>query len=163
MGHVAHWLYFAGRIDEASAVAEESLELFPDFWFLHFVRSNLAFARRDRAAAIDSIGRAVELTDGKLDMLLSQAATFSFFFGDEAEGNRWWARFEELARTTTVSPCGYFNVEAVQGNIDPAIAWLERARRDHDPFFPWMRAATERSGLTRDPRILDAMERLGLP
>ncbi len=161
--HVALFLFYAGRIDEAIEAAGQSIELFPDFWFPYYELSYFLWQKRDEAGALENMRKAIEMTGDNIPFLSCILAAMEFSFGHDDEGERVLARVDEQAKTAPVAAMGRIVVEVVRGDTDAAIDWLERGRADHDMLLCWTRAFCELQGIIRDDRIRDAMARVGLP
>ena len=145
------------------AESYKSQELFPDFWLVPYFQSFVSWQQRDGEAALEAIGRTVELTGGGFPYLACFAAAINFSFGHHREGERWLAKVEEMAISEYLPPTGLALVEIARQRTNAAIEMLERAKAEHDSPFAWIRALCERLDIIADDRIRQAMARLGLP
>jgi tetratricopeptide (TPR) repeat protein len=161
--HAALFLFYAGKTDDAFAAAKASLEIYPDYWLMHYVMSFLHWKKRDGDAAIAAMSKAIELTGETITFLSCFLAAMYFFFDRDEEGERQLERVAEMEKTLPWSGLGWVVVEAVRGNTDAAIAQFERGCAEHDTLICWSRAFCEQQGLLRDERLRHAMERAGLP
>jgi serine/threonine protein kinase/tetratricopeptide (TPR) repeat protein len=161
--HFALLLFYAGRGTEAIAAANTSLELFPDFWFLHYELAFCHWQRRDEQAAIASMQKAIDMTGERIPFLSHFLAAMCFHFGRPEEGERVLARVEKIAEKFPVSAIGRVVVDVVRGYTAAAIVHLERGRAEHDTLLCWTRAFCEQQGIIQDQAIRDAMARVGLP
>lgn len=161
--HVALWLFYADRVDDAIAAARTSLEMYPDYWLLHYDMAFFHWRKRDGDTAIDAIRTAIDLTGDMIPFLSCLLAAMLFFFERREEGGRQVAHVEELERTLPRSDLGWVILEAARGNTEAAIACLERGRAEHDTLICWSRAFCEQQGIIGDERLREAMARIGLP
>jgi serine/threonine protein kinase/tetratricopeptide (TPR) repeat protein len=161
--HVALFLFYANRVDEAIAAAEAALEMFPDYWLLYYNMSFFRWKKREGEAAIAAMQRAIELTGESIPFLSTYLAAIYFFFGHEEEGRRQLDRVAEMEKTLPRSGLGWIVLEASRGNTDAAIAEIERGVAEHDTLTCWARAFCEQQGLIRDERLREAMARAGMP
>jgi serine/threonine-protein kinase len=161
--HSTLFHFYAGLTEKAATDARKSHELFPDYWLIPYFQSFVSWQKRDGAAAVALIEKAVEMTGGNLPYVACYAAAVQFFFGNEQEGERWLSEVERLAAAQFVPPTGRALVEIARGRTRQAIELLEQAHAEHDTPFVWIRALCERLDIIADERIRRTMERLGLP
>lgn len=79
----------------------------------------------------------------------------------EAAGVR--ASLEEQAPKRYVSPYYLAKIHTQQGNVEEALAWLERDYRGRNPNFIDLGVEPALDQLRGNPRFRDLLRRVGLP
>jgi tetratricopeptide (TPR) repeat protein len=75
---------------------------------------------------------------------------------------RRWLAFEERAASGEPRPMRVAAIYARSGDIPQALAWLERAYREHDPGLVFIAGDPDWDALRAEPRFIAIMERMGL-
>ena len=114
----------AGRIDEARQRLQRVLDIEPDFWVAHMVRSAFFFKDGDAAGGIDALVRADQLADGS-----SQAAASLGYAlarkGQPARARGVLQRLLDQAKTRYVPPTSAGLIHAGLGDKPAALQALE--------------------------------------
>jgi tetratricopeptide (TPR) repeat protein len=154
--------YYARRYDAAVEQCAEVLATWPAFGFAWYITGLARLAGGDTNKALDALQRALELSPGSAEIVAALATTRA------AAGDRTGAREQLLAleaesRQRWVSPVMLAQVNVALGDLDDAVARLERARALHAPDLVWIGVRPTFDGL-RDHREFGALlSRLGLP
>jgi TolB-like protein/DNA-binding winged helix-turn-helix (wHTH) protein/Flp pilus assembly protein TadD len=155
--NVAWELYFARRYDEAITQARKVEEIDANYFPAHVCLGLAYEQKRDFAAAIAELQKAVGFCRVKCYGLIGQVSALS---GNKAAAHQ---ALKELQRRSYVSPWLVAIVYAELDDKERAFLWLEKAYqgREHDLAFAkvWPMFDSLRS----DPRYQDLMRRVGLP
>ena len=147
----------AGRYEDAEAAALKTLELNPGW----------ARAHGDLSRVYTSLGRLEEAVDqGRI--AAEKNPNFRPIFGNAlvAAGHReeaGWLLDELLAAPEDdVNPVFLSSFQAVHGDLDGAIASLERGYESRDGLMPWVGSWFDYGDLLYDPRFQDLLDRVGI-
>ena len=147
----------AGRYEDALVEAEKALELNPGW----------ARAHTDRGRVFFSLGR-IEEAVSEIRIGAEKNSRWKPFLGSAllAAGHREEAGhlLEELiaAPEGEVNPIFLADFQAAYGDLEGAMANLERAYEMHDGLMPWIGSWFDFVGLRDDPRFLDLLDRMNL-
>ncbi len=124
------WIhYFARRYDRATEVFRNTLELDPDFSVAHYYLG-LALVQQQRySEAIDSMHRAVELTQGSTYAVSGLGYAYGAA-GRQRDGESVLAELHERAQQGYVSPVAFTLVTLGLGRYEEALEWLERCEAE---------------------------------
>ncbi len=147
----------AGRYEDALTEANKALELNPGW----------ARAHGDLSRVYTSLGRLEEAVDqGRI--AAEKNPNFRPIFGNAlvAAGHReeaGWLLDELLAAPEDdVNPVFLSSFQAVHGDLDGAIASLERGYESRDGLMPWVGSWFDYGDLLYDPRFQDLLDRVGI-
>jgi TolB-like protein/Flp pilus assembly protein TadD len=154
-------LYFARRFDDAVSTLREVLELDPHFVLAHYFLGRTEIERGQFGAAIDSLERAVAMTEAH-PVALSALAYAHARAGDAAEARALLQRIESLAATSYVSAYDLALVHAGLGDVEPAIVGFQKAFDERSPFMAWLAVQPGFDEIRRDPRIQEILGKMGL-
>ncbi|MCW8985213.1 MAG: tetratricopeptide repeat-containing serine/threonine-protein kinase [Thermoanaerobaculales bacterium] len=147
----------AGRYEEALAAAEKALELNPGW----------ARAHIDRGRAYLGLGR-IEEALAETRIGAEKNPRWKPFLGNTlvGAGHRKEAALlmEELlaAPEGEVNPVFLSSFQAVYGDLDGAMATLERGYETRDGLMPWIGSWFDYGDLQNDPRFQDLLDRLNI-
>jgi TolB-like protein/Flp pilus assembly protein TadD len=152
--------YMAREYPRAVEASLKAVELGPDFWWAH-TTLGLAYEKTGRYTdAIAELETASRMDDNTaiLEMLGGVYAAS----GRKKEARAVLDRLEERSRASYVCPYEIATVYAELGEKDPAIALLEKSKREHADCLPWAKADSKLDSLRRDPRFGALMKGIGL-
>jgi len=152
------------RYEEAVALLRQELELYPNAAIAH---SALAFIQARRGAKLEALASAdrarslvAEGTDLNVDVWVAEA----YFLCDRhAEALRLLQAWELLSERSYTEPFTMASINAVLGQRERAIEWLERAFEERSPLLPWMKAQPAFDSLRSDARYQDLVRRMNYP
>lgn len=154
--------YFSRRYDQSLLALQQALDVDPRFSFVHsrFGWNYLQLGRFEDAIA--SIERAISLDpdEPQFKWQLGHAYAVS---GREADARKILAGMTERSETEYILPYGFAIVHAGLGDRDEALRWLDKARQDRNPWFPFMNVDPRLDSLRDDPRFQDLARRMGFP
>jgi serine/threonine-protein kinase len=150
-------LFVAGRLPEAEAALERSLEVLPE---QSFAAIHLAFVRLAQGRPAEALA-AAERSTSRFFRLMCEAMARTDL-RDEAGARR--ALDEMISRHGHM---GAFQIAIVlgwRGDADGAFEWLERAHAQRDPGLVYLKASGNVVPLLRrDPRFAALLRKLNLP
>ncbi|HWP99764.1 MAG TPA: tetratricopeptide repeat protein, partial [Vicinamibacterales bacterium] len=156
-------LYYARRYDDAAEAVEQALALDARYARAHYVLGRIREAQGRIDEAIASTERAVSLTPGLPTGWMLQLARHHALAGRPTEAR---ARLRELERQQadgrlSIAPQHFAYARLALGEVDAALALLERAVAVRDPAVLWL-AVDPRvdplRGLPRFERLLATLQ-----
>ena len=150
----------AERHELALREAQDILEISPDFPLAHEVLACAHMGLGRHAEAIAAAQRAVDLTDGSVE--IADLAEAYFRAGRRERAEQLVAELEGRAEQGYVAAVPLAAVHLLMGDREAALDWLERAysQRDWNLVFLQHRRYDE---LRSDPRFQELYRRVGLP
>jgi tetratricopeptide (TPR) repeat protein len=150
--------YFAGESDKAVEQCAETLELDPNFgvarWHL-----GLALAREARfEEAIAELNKAVVLSGGSPLM----KASLGYAYAVSGRRDEAMKTLVELQKLAYVSASEIAAIYAGLGELDRAMAWLQKAAEERAFHLVYLNVRPEFAPLRYDPRFEDLSRRIGL-
>jgi serine/threonine protein kinase/tetratricopeptide (TPR) repeat protein len=153
---------FAGRLDEAVAEIQKTLDADASFAMAHFFLGQ-TYLRMQRAKdAIAALGQASRLSPSSAEFRagLGNACALA---GQVEQARRILAELKERRRERYVSAAPIAEVHAGLGETEEALSWLSDAVRERSPELSWIALRPAFSPLRQDPRFLDLVQPIGLP
>jgi len=163
---VGHYLgriyYFARRYDEAVAQFQKVLELDPNDYWSNLFLSNVY----GKLGRFDQAQRHLERACALEGMSPGQISLLRQVYGEKGLA----AALRELIELTNprrgVGPLGSSApalLNALIGDVDEAIAWLQRAFDSHTRDLIYVKVEPAYDSLRSDPRFVEIQGRIGLP
>ena len=150
-----------GHLEEAEEALRHSLEIEPDYlashYFLGGVRS--AAGKHDEAVAV--LERGAYLS-GRSSFYLGWLGNACAMAGRTDAARGVIRELQTRAEREYVAPTDFAMIHAGLGEIDQAMAWLEKAYTGRDPMCVWLRFPIFRS-MRGDGRFADLLGRMRLP
>jgi class 3 adenylate cyclase/TolB-like protein/Flp pilus assembly protein TadD len=153
--------YFDRQWDAAIAEHEKALELDPAFISPFFVAAQALERKGDAAAAIARCEKAIKAR-GRDPSFVSALGYALASAGRRKEAAVLARELEARHRKQPFNPTLLGILYAGLGERDRAIAWLERAYREHDVQLAWFHLEPQVEPLHGDPRFEDLMRRMRL-
>jgi len=148
------------RDDEAIAQFQRTIELDPGY-FMALSHLGFTYALKGlRAPAMAAQGEVNRLIPGAWSM--TGVALLAAMFGERETALITLERVKEAAQTAFVVPSSYAQSYAYLRDNDQAIAWLERAYVERDPWLVWLKTNPCFDPIRDDPRFTDLVRRVGL-
>jgi tetratricopeptide (TPR) repeat protein len=159
----AHFrLYFLGRYDEALEESRKLLEIYPDYWLLHWERGFLYAAKGMYEEAIVEHQKAVTLSEGSLECLPDLGYAYAKA-GRTVEARKILDKLREESKKRYVPPGLIATIFLGLGERDQVFESLERAYQEDDEHVVWLLIDPLFEPLRSDPRFQDLCRRLKLP
>jgi len=152
----------SGRSDEAIAQAETVCELEPNSPQAHDVLGLAHQQKGDYAQAITEFERYVDLS-GKDPDALMRLGSARAHAGDQAAAQRILGQMTARRVREYVSPGALAGLELALGNIDEALAELDRGVAERATSMLMLAVDPAFAGLRLDPRFGSLLSRIGLP
>lgn len=150
-----------GDYDSAVVLLKEAISLEPTYWqpYLHLGTAYIGLGKFDEAVA--ALHKSLEYS-GSAPIVLSALSICYQFVGDAAKSDEYLELLRQRLERTYVAPMHFAWVFIARGDIDQGIAWMEKAKQEHDP---WMCLSFWRKAILKyaDSRIDSLFESIGLP
>ena len=154
--------YFAGRLVEAAAALEKTLETDGGFAMAHFFLGQ-TYLRMERADdALAALGNASRLSPASAEFRagLGNACALA---GQTDRARRILEELKERRRERYVSAALIAEVHVGLGETEEALSWLGEAERERSPELCWIGVRPAFSRLRAHPRFVELVRAIGLP
>lgn len=152
---VAFDAWWAGRLDESEAAVHKAMTVNPDFPFLHTVLCRVLLDRSRPQEALAEADREQHPAFRLQGFALAQHA-----LGNKQESDR--ALTELTAEYAADVAFQIAEVYAFRGELDSAMAWLERAYQQRDPGLVEMKGDPLLKNLQHDQRYTAFLKKMRL-
>jgi len=159
--NVGHIFYLSRQYNQAVEQYQKTLALDPRF---NRARGDLIEVYEQKGMykeAIQETGKQVALSEGSAERL---AAIEEAYRALGVKG--YWRKKLDLAKeelkSNYASPLYMAKLYTKFGDKDQALAWLEKAEEEREPFLVWLKVDPNWDGLRTDPRFADLVRRIGL-
>jgi len=161
---VASAVYYQLRdFDELVEASRQGVVSNPNAWSQHYQLGVGYEGTGKLPEAISEYQKAVELSDGDLDVIASLAHAFAVI-GRRAEAKKMLGDLERKSKTIHVSSYVIATIYAGLGDKDKAFELLEKAYRERSLELSWhLKADLRIDNLRSDPRFQRLLRRVGLP
>jgi TolB-like protein/DNA-binding winged helix-turn-helix (wHTH) protein/Flp pilus assembly protein TadD len=161
---VASGVYYQLRdFEELVEASRRGVVSNPNEWSQHYQLGVGYEGTGKPLEAISEYQKAVELSDGDLDVTASLAHAFAVI-GRRAEAKKMLGDLERKSKTIHVSPYVIATIYAGLGEKDKAFEFLEKAYRERSLELSWhLKADLRIDNLRSDPRFQRLLRRVGLP
>lgn len=151
----------AGDYDAAIVLLKEAISLEPTYWqpYLHLGMAYMGLNRLDDA--VSALNKSRHYSGGA-SIVLSTLSTCHHLAGDAASSDEYLEVLRRRSENAYVAPMHFAWIFIARGDIDQGIAWIEKAKEQHDPwicFAFWPRALFKGG----NPRIDSLLESIGPP
>ncbi len=150
------------RLEEARRHFENTAELNPDFWGVHWGLGHYHRRKNNYDDAIKAFQKAVNSGGGHALPLNALGYTYAIA-GKPGKALETVAELEQLSKQGYVSPVNTAVIYAGMGEKDKAFAWLEKAYSDRSRSLAWLNVLPEFNGVRTDQRFKSLVQRIGLP
>ncbi|HLK48755.1 MAG TPA: tetratricopeptide repeat protein, partial [Bryobacteraceae bacterium] len=155
---IAWNLYMGRRYEEAIRQASRTLELEPRFFPAHHTLG-LAFEATGRYEEARAAFEQSAAGSGNPTASSALARSLALM-GEKEEARRLLAELLALGRRSYVLPYLPAVIYAGLGEPDEALAWLERAFEDRDPYLVWIRTDPRLDSLRDRPQFENLLARI---
>jgi TolB-like protein/DNA-binding winged helix-turn-helix (wHTH) protein/Tfp pilus assembly protein PilF len=156
-------LYMARRYDEAIAQIRKTIELEPRFAHAHSLLGRAYLQKGMSQEGLAELQEAVSLPGGDSGLYLPWLGYAYARSGKRTEAIRVIQVLKAREQESFSSPTWIAVVHCGLGEKDQALAWLERAYQERDPFFPNVTVEPAFDPLRSDPRFQELDRRTRLP
>jgi len=159
---LATHFFYARQYDQAIEQCKKVIGFAPNFGLAHFWLARAYAAKAMYPEAIIEFQRALTLQPNNLlvQALLGNVYAVS---GQRAKAKQILGKLKNPPEGTYVSPDYVAVVYAGLGDNDQAMAWAERAYREHAPVLTHIKVDPVLDSLRSDPRFQDLVGRVGPP
>ncbi len=154
-------LSLARRDDEAIPWFRHVLDMDPNFLRAHFGLGLSLIHKKRYDEAISELQKAVELSGGGAAQLGALGYAYAVA-NRRAEALEIVEKLRARSKEHYVPPAMVAVVFSGLGENDQAMAWLEKAIEEHDPWLTGLKVDPMFDPLRSDPRFLDLVHRVGL-
>ena len=154
-------LSLARRDDEAIPWFRRVLDMDPNFLRAHFGLGQSLIHKKRYDEAISELQKAVELSGGGAAQLGALGYAYAVA-NRRAEALEIVEKLKARSKEHYVPPAMVAVVFSGLGENDQAMAWLEKAIEEHDPWLTGLKVDPMFDPLRSDPRFLDLVHRVGL-
>ena len=156
-------LMLARRDDEAIEQFQKTIELDPGYLMAH---SHLGFTcglKGMREPAMAAQAQVALMAKDVLGLRIAGFGLLAAMFGERDSAHAHLAELMDLAKSVLVFPTGIAQIHAQLSENDAAMALLERAYVERDPWLVWLKVNPCFDPIRDDARFVDLMARVGLP
>ena len=155
-------LYFGRRYDRAIEQLKETLDMDDSFILGHFFLG-LTFEQVERfPEAVTQFEEATRMSGGSPEYIAALGHAYAAS-GSRVEAQRALDQLSELAKRRYVPAYEVALVHAALGDIDLAMAWLERAYQERGGWLVYLRIDPRLDRLRADRRFQELLGRIGIP
>jgi tetratricopeptide (TPR) repeat protein len=154
-------LYCQRRYDEAIENAARAVELYPDYWLVHFGMGLAQAQQGSLQASIASLEKTLQLAPSSILATAFLAASY-LRSGNPGCAEQLMDVVRQRGSKQYVSPFCFAVYNAALGNADAMFECLQAALGDHDPYLSRMDAEPYFDPFRSDPRYRDLMGRMNL-
>src|SRR5262249_26472988 len=154
-------LHHARRDEEALPWFRHALEMDENFARAHWGLGLALLGLKRYDEAIAELRKGVELSQGSGVQLGSLGFTYAVA-GRRAEALEVAQRLQTLSKEQYVPPGAVALVLSGLGDADGAMAWLEKANDERDPWVTGLNVESMFDPIRSDPRFQDLVRRIGL-
>ncbi len=155
-------LHHARRDDEALPYFRHALDMDESFARAHWGLGLALLSSRRTDEAIAELRKAVDLSHGSGVQLGSLGYAYASA-GRRSEALEVAQRLQAIAKEQYVPPGAVALVLSGLGDVDGAMAWLEKANEERDPWITALNIEFMFDPIRSDPRFQDLVRRVGLP
>jgi len=154
--------YFARRYDRAIEQCRKALELDRNSDGAHACLGWSYLANGMYDVALTESALAVSLSGRNTARLVGLARAYAAN-GRRGEAEKILAELAERAKRTYVSPYSLARIHIALGDADQALAALNQAYEEDDPFLVWLKVDDCFDALRTKPRFQELLRRVGFP
>jgi len=160
--HVGHFLYNAGRFQQALTPLDRILELAPQFWVAHLMRGKALGLLEQPETAIESFSKAFTLSSGNTETLAFRAYTFATT-GHREAALADLAALEHQRNSAFASPVHLALAHIGLGNHAAALQLIDQAFEERDLRLIFLAVESRWQPLRDSGHFGSILERAGLP
>ena len=153
--------YFSRRDDDAISWFHRVLGMDTSYWRAHWGLGLALVQKKNYEEAIAELRKAVEIS-GRGGVQLGSLGCAYAVAGRRADALEVVEKLKASLKEHYVPPAAFALVFCGLGEKDQALAWLERAVEERDPWVTALKVEPMFDSLRSDPRFLDLMRRVGL-
>ena len=154
--------FFAERSEDAFEPLETAKMLAPHFFLPHFVLAMIYLEQSKFEDALAASEKAFELS-GRLPLVQLYLILSCFRTGQETRAKSLLKELKERMGHAYVPPSCFLLFHLINGQLDDALTWLERACEVRDSFLLWIcigpNSYIQRAG---DPRFAETLKNYGI-
>jgi serine/threonine-protein kinase len=149
--------FFMRRYDEAIENARKTVEMYPSFYFAHYVLGDQELQRGDVTSAVAEFQTALRLEDSPVAL-----AGLGRAYAAAGEISRADSILRDLSRRRYPPAYDIALIYSTMGKTDRAFAWLRQAYEDRNDQLVWLRYDPRLDPLRSDPRFMTLIQELDL-
>jgi serine/threonine-protein kinase len=158
---VGYPLYYAGRYDEAIEYYRTALEMDQNFFWSHAWIGQARIEQRMFAEAIDEIQQALRISGNNTRVLATLGYAYAVA-GQRPKAQQVIAELQARSKGGYVSPYFLAVISAGLGEKEQALAYLDKAVQERQPYLVLVDVEPVFTGVRDDPRFQTLLQRIGL-
>jgi tetratricopeptide (TPR) repeat protein len=158
---VGYPLYYAGRYDEAIEFYRTALEMDQNFFWSHAWIGQARIEQRMFAEAIDEIQQALRISGNNTRVLATLGYAYAVA-GQRPKAQQVIAELQARSKGGYVSPYFLAVISAGLGEKEQALAYLDKAVQERQPYLVLVDVEPVFTGVRDDPRFQALLQRIGL-
>jgi serine/threonine protein kinase/Tfp pilus assembly protein PilF len=158
----AGWVfYFSRQYDQAITQCQQSLELDPNSAGAYDCLGSSYLAEGDHEKAIAACKRAYALSGNAATRAVGLGEAYALA-GRKSDAQTVLRQLREQSTKGFVPPLFISRIDVALGEHEQALARLEEAYQERDPYLVWLKAERAFDPLRTDPHFRDVLRRVGL-
>ena len=160
-GHLSLSLLHAGRLDEAEAELNQTLEINSGFVLTFLVFGMLSYYRKDYDKSIEYLQKTIEMSEEKLGM-----GWLGFVYGisgEQEKAQNILDRLTKIGESRNISPLDKALIHAGLGNNDKSFECLRQSVSDRVSDLVRFKLLPWPDSMQSDPRYQEIISLIGLP
>ena len=159
--HIGHFLYNAGRFQQALAPLDRILELVPQYWIAHLMRGKALGLLEQPEAAIESFSKALTFSSGNTETLAFRAYTLATT-GHREAALADLAALEHQRNSAFASPVHLALAHLGLGNHAEALQLIDQAFEERDLRLIFLAVESRWQPLRDSGHFESILQRAGL-
>jgi len=161
LADVGYPYYYARKYDEAIAWYRKGLELDPKLSWCHLWIGQAYVQKGMFKEAIDEINQAVQLSGGDIRMRATLGHAYAVA-GQREEALKVLRDLQALSKERYVSPYYFALISVGLGDNQQAVAWLQKAQEERQPYLILMNVEPVFDRLHSEPGFITIERNVGL-
>jgi len=128
--------FFDGQYDKAIEILQWTVTMYPNYFVPYWHLGQNFRAKLLYKKAIEMFENAIELSGGSPVIISWLAVTF-YETGEVERSEKLIEELKQRMKNEYVPPMGIYFYYLINGDLDVAFEWLERAIYEHDSLLPW--------------------------
>ena len=158
---LAFAFYCQGRYDDAIEHAATAVDLYPDYWLVHFAMGLALSQKGSVQPSIASLEAAVRLAPS-FTLAAGFLAASYVRAGEPGRAEKLMREVAQRGPKQYVSPACFGVYHAALGQVDEMFEFLRVALEERDPYLTRMDAEPCFAPFRSDPRYRDLLDRMNL-
>jgi serine/threonine protein kinase/Tfp pilus assembly protein PilF len=159
---VGHIYYYAGQYDKALDAIQETIEMDPNFAYVHLDKGLTCLDMSRNSDALAEFQKEEALAKTWNPVVETWIGIAHAKLGNEDEARKILNDLIARSNKGYVPPSGIARLYIALGETDPAFEWLTRAFEKRDFFLRYLKVERTFDPIRSDPRCADLLRKMGL-